>query len=394
MHSIGTAPDVPDAMYRMKRIILLSLIGAATAAHTRPAVVVGPHEAVQKEFVLDVDPSTVAVSNEWQTTSEPRPFNERWRIVSDLNDDGVDDLILSDPNEASGNAGISWMVYLRDNGLWRYIGDVDLHPRAFTLEPTYAGVNIWNYWRNSCSDGWFGYYRVTNGRLGKKPMQIFIPDSGEKDSVFTRVYMAIFGCPHPHPFSLEKSTTSTNGIVSWEKIRDHRTPSHKNEFYELKQKLAEAEKRANTAEAKLREAAYQLYEYEQDVHRLCGITLGAAWAGGEKRHPCEEVFSGFTNLTVSVDGNNFVESIRLMRNDPLTDPSARSIRGGFEPTDEEQKIIHQVENHFNIRFQSRADSGLYSWGGPISGTYIDIHFARDGETESYIEMRYSRRLDK
>ena len=378
----------------MKRIILFSMIGAAAAAYTKPAVVIGPQEAAQKEFVLDVDPSTVAVSNEYQTALAPRPFNERWRIVSDLNGDGVNDLILSDPKETFGNAGGSWMIYMCRDNLWRYIGDVELHPGVVTLETTDVGVNIWNYWRNSGSDGYFGYYRVANGILGKSPMQILISSSGEEDSVFTRIDMAIFGCPNPHPFSLEESMTSTNGIVSWRKIRDHRLPLRKNELYELRQKLSEAEKRAITAEAKLQKLSHKLHEYEQGVHQLCGITLGAAWDGGEKSRPCEEVFSGFTNLTVSVDRNNFVEAIRLSRSDHITNPLARSIRGGFEPTDEEQRIIHQVENRFNIRFQPRVDSGLYSWGSPISGTFIDIHFAKDGETVSYIEMRYSRRFNK
>ena len=140
--------------------------------------------------------------------------------------------------------------------------------------------------------------------------------------------------------------------------------------------------------------SHRLYEYEHSVHQLCGITLGSAWDGGEKNRPCEEVFSGFTNLTVSVDGNNFVESIRLTRNDAVTDSAARAILGRFEPTDEEQKIIHQVENQFNIRFQPSSATGSYSWGGPISGTWIDIHFADERESESYIEMRYSRKLGK
>ena len=378
----------------MKRMILFSIVSAATAVYARSAVVVESGKAEQKEFVLDADPSMVAVSNEFPTASDHKPYKERWRIVSDLNGDGVDDLILSDPKDAFGNAGGSWMVYLHDDGAWRYIGDMVLYPGVVTLETTQNGVNIWNYCRNSVHDGYFGYYPVANGKLNKHPIQIHVSSTSEEDSIFSRIEMAIFGYPSPHPFRFEESTTTTNGVVSWKKIRDNRLPSRKNEIYELKQKLMEAEKRASVADARLQQMSHRLYEYEHSVHQLCGITLGSAWEGGEKCRPCKEVFAGFTNLTVSVDGDNFVESIRLTRNDVVTDPSARAIRGRFEPTDEEQKIIHQVENQFNIRFQPSSDKGSYSWGGPISGTWIDIHFANEGDPESYIEMRYSRKLDK
>ncbi len=378
----------------MKRIILFSIVGVATAAYAKSAVVVGFGKAEQKEFVLDADPSMVAVSNEFPTASDHKPYKERWRIVSDLNGDGVDDLILSDQKNMFGNAGGPWMVYLHNDCVWRYIGDVEFSPGVVTLEATQDGVNIWNYCRNSARDGYFGYYHVANGKLTKQPMQIHIVSTDKEDSIFSRIDMAIFGYPSSHPFRLEESSTSTNGVVSWKKIRDHRIPSRKNEIYELKQKLVDAEKRASVAEARLQQMSHRLYEYEHSVHQLCGITLGSAWDGGEKNRPCEEVFSGFTNLTVSVDVNNFVESIRLTRNDAQGDVSARSIRGGFEPTDEEQKIIHQVENQFNIRFQPSSANGSYSWGGPISGTWIDIHFANERESESYIEMRYSRKLDK
>ena len=377
----------------MKRMILFSIVGIATAVYAKSAVVVEFGKAEQEEFVLDADPSIVAVSNEFQTASDHKPYKERWRIVSDLNGDGVDDLILSDQKDAFGNAGGSWMVYLHNDGAWRYIGDVVLYPGFVTLETTQAGINIWNYCRTSAHDGYFGYYSVTNGRLNKQPMRIHVASTREENSIFSRIGRAIFDCPSPHPFRFEESTTSTHGVVSWKKVRDNRLSSRKNEICELKQKLKEAEKRASVADARLQQMSHRLHEYEQSVHQFCGITLGAAWEGGEKCRPCEEVFSGFTNLTVSVDGDNFVESIRLTRNDAATNPSARAIRGRFEPTDEEQKIIHQVENQFNIRFQPGSNKGSYSWGGPMSGTWIDIHFANDEESESYIDMRYSRKLD-
>ena len=377
----------------MERIILFLIIGISTAAYTKPAVVIGPYQAVQREFSIKTDPSMFALTNEYQTVSAPKPFKERWRIMSDLNGDGVNDLILSESMDALGRATVSWMVYLHKKDLWRYIGDIEFHPDVVAIESTDKGINIWNYLTNSGSDGFFGYYHVSNEKLGSKPMQILVSTSDNENSIFSRINTAIFKSPNTHPFILEKSSTSTNGIVSWKKIRDHRTASCKNEVCELKQKLIEAEKRANVAETKLQQISYKLCEYERSVHQLCGITLGAAWEGGEKNRPCEEIFTGFTNLTVSVNKDNLVESIRLTRNDDSSNPLKQNLRNAFEPTEEEQKIIHQVENQFKIRFQKKTNS-TYSWGGPISGTWIDIHFANDGESTSYIEMRYSRKFRK
>ena len=367
---------------------------AAIGLNVQSAIVQVQSVAVSANDILDCDPSSVAVSNDHQSAYWPQPYLERWRIVTDLNGDGKDDLILSDTKDTFGNAGGGWLVYISSNGFWRCVGDVDLYPGAFTFDRVHNEVDLWYYSRSSAQEGHFGYYSFHSGGMRESKNQIFVRTEGADENVFGCMDKAIFGYSHRHPYRFDTSETSTNGIVSWKTIRDWRKPSRKDEIYELKQKLADTEKRASVAEAGLQQMSHRLYEYECNVHQLCGITLGSAWDGGEKNRPCEEVFSGFTNLTVSVDGNNFVESIRLTRNDVVTDSAVRTIRGRFEPTDEEQKIIHQVENRFNIRFQPRSGSGLYSWGGPISGTWIDIHFAKDGESKSYIEMRYSRKLCK
>ena len=63
-----------------------------------------------KEFTLNYDPSSVAVSNAHQSAYWPQPYLERWRIVTDLNGDGKDDLILSDTKDTFENAGGGWLV--------------------------------------------------------------------------------------------------------------------------------------------------------------------------------------------------------------------------------------------------------------------------------------------
>lgn len=346
--------------------------------------------------VLNYNPSSVAVSNDHQSARWPQPYLERWRILTDLNGDGVDDLILSETKDTFGNAGGLWDVYISSNGYWRCIGDVDLYPSAtaFTFDAVGDEVDLWHYGRVSCNEGYVGYHTFDHAGMKKGDNRIFVRGGQDENDVYDRLCKGLFGYANRHPYRLEASETSTNGVVSWKAMEDWRKPGLKNELYELRRKLAETEKRANAAEARVRQMSCKLHEYEFGVHRLCGVTLGSAWNGGETNRPCEEVFSGFTNMTVSVDGNNFVKAIRLTREDACIKTAARPIRGGFEPTDEEQRIIHQVENLFNVRFQPWDGKGTYSWGGPMGGTQIYIHFAGPGETRSYVEIRYSRRFDR
>ena len=205
----------------MKRVVIFSVVGVALSAIARPAVVVGPWEAKSVEFVLDYDPSMTAVSNTHVTMSNKVPFKERWRIISDLNGDGVDDLILSEPKDMFGNAGGPWMVYLCGDGRWRYVGDVVFYPGVFFLDQVDHGMNLWYCIRADATACHFGYYRVTNGKLDARPVQIRIDATGKEDSVFSRVYMSVFGHPSTHPFSYEESVTSTNGVVVWEKVSDN-----------------------------------------------------------------------------------------------------------------------------------------------------------------------------
>lgn len=346
--------------------------------------------------VLDCNPSSVAVSNDHQSVRWPQPYLERWRILTDLNGDGVDDLILSETKDTFGNAGGVWLVYVCSNGYWRCIGDVDLYPSstAFAFDAVGNEVDLWHYGHVSCCEGYVGYYTFDRAGMKKGDNRIFLRGGQDENDVYNRLCKGVFGYANRHPYRLEASETSTNGVVSWMAVENWRKPGLRNKLYELEQKLSETKKRANAAEARVQHMSRKLHEYEFGVHRLCGVTLGSAWDGGETNRPCEEVFSGFTNMMVSVDGNNFVKAIRLTRKDACVGAAARSIRGGYEPTDEEQKIIHQVENLFNVRFQPWDGKGAYSWGGPMVGTRIYIHFASPKETQSYVEIRYSRRFDE
>lgn len=382
----------------MKSVIFCGIVAIMLAVALRAdvAVVKNLGDTTFDEFYLDYDPSSVSVSNDHQSVLSPRTYLERWRIITDLNNDGRDDVILSDTQDAFGNGGGGWLVYLCvTNGKWRCVGDVGIHPGAFTLDQVGDEVDLWYYSHVSAREGFVGYYSFTPDGMRNEVRKMFVRTENEDDEgVFTCLGRSIFGYAHNHPYVLDISETSTNGIVSWKRVGDWCKPTYKNEVYDLKQRLMNMEKRARMAEAKLQQLSNRLYEYELGVHQICGIKLGEAWDGGEKNRACEEIFSGFTNLTVSVDGDNFIEKICFTRKDSAECDEKRHEGGKFEPTDEEQKILHQVENQFNIRLGASSKVGVYSWGGPISGTWIDVRFANKDNPESHIELRYSRKFDK
>ena len=345
-------------------------------------------EEAFKEFSLDRDPSLVAVSNDHQSAYWPHPYLERWRIVTDLNGDGKDDLILSDTKDTFGNAGGGWLVYISSNGFWRCVGDVGLYPGAFTFDRVHDEVDLWYYSRSSAREGHFGYYSFHSGGMRKGVNQIFIrTESEDGENVFTCVYKAIFGYAHKHPYRFETSETTTNGVVIWKHQGSWRKPGRKDEIYELKQRLKEAEMRANAAEEKLKHVSWKLGLFERDLLAVGGVALGSKWEGGDKSFVCPEVFSGFTNMTVRVDKNGFVDGIRLVRR---LVPEESGMTSARFPSEEEQKIIHQAENHFHVRFAIYTYPGMYIWENPFERVRIRIDF-RD-KKESIIEADYLKSL--
>ncbi len=377
-----------------KVVFFWGVIVTSIAVDAQEAVIVPFGEAPLIEQKFDHDPSLDAVSNDIVTVQNPNPFLERWRVVTDLNNDGVEDLILSDPREKPWTYETSWMVYVHTNSVWVYQGDVIFRPDMVTFEQTYNGVNIWKYTPISGHEGFLGYNRFADGKLDRRPNRMHIVYEDENDCIFFRLNNAVFGHPSTQPFRLESSETSTNGVVSWKFVRDERTPCRKSEVYELKQRVAELEKRANEAESQLRRTKGALDTCTRGMFEFGDITLGGRWDGGATNRFCTEVFSGFTNLTVLVDSNNFVSAIRLTRQGRMPTDAAPGVSIHSAPTDDEQKIIHQIENHFNIRLQYTTfqKKRVFYWANPFLGNWVKASFAREGETESRIEMRYSRNL--
>ena len=92
-------------------------------------------------------------------------------------------------------------------------------------------------------------------------------------------------------------------------------------------------------------------------------------------------------MTVRVDKNGFVDGIRLVRRNL---PEESGMPGARFPSEEEQKIIHQAENHFHVRFSLGTYPGMYQWENPFERVKIRIDFRN--ESESIIEAGYLKNL--
>ena len=169
---------------------------AAAALFAQQALV--KHDSAEEEFresVLDHDPSLVACTNDSPSQYWPGPYHERWRVVTDLNGDGIDDLILSEPMRYFGTGGGCWDAYYNvSNRLWRRVGDVGMKPWAFTMDKMWNEVDLWYHWHSSACEGSIGYHTFTKDGMRKKNEQMSIRSAGEGSAdVFSGIDAGIFG---------------------------------------------------------------------------------------------------------------------------------------------------------------------------------------------------------
>jgi len=153
----------------------------------------------------------------------PGEFSERFRILVDLDGDGVNDLLLSGGPEAFGMAGGPWEVYLNRRGALIRVGEILAHPLAIAFEPDPGRimkevrdrryVRIWTYHRSSGSEGALGYFVVRENAVDAlKSIEIYPGDGGT--SLGNAIYDATF-THSPIPFTMERSVTSADGKVTW-----------------------------------------------------------------------------------------------------------------------------------------------------------------------------------
>jgi len=170
------------------------------------------------------DPSSLAAAD----ASTGTGYAERWRVVVDLDGDGKDDLLLSEPAELFGTMGGEWEVYLFRDGDYRKVGALTAHPRALSFERDHDRTQrdakdryyarVWVYLRGGGSEGGLGYYRVGEQAVaGERGVTIYPGDGGT--DLGRAVYDAVMG--HSEiPFRLEYSATDARGRVVWSEVRE------------------------------------------------------------------------------------------------------------------------------------------------------------------------------
>ena len=150
-------------------------------------------------------------------------FSERFRILTDLDGDGTEDMLLSGGPEEFGMSGGPWTVYLSRNGKFIKVGEVYAHPLAIAIEPDHGRLykdvqdrryaRIWVYLRSSGTAGRYGFYVVREKAVDEfESVEIYPGDGGT--SLGNAIYRATF-TQSPIPFTLQRSTTSADGKVTW-----------------------------------------------------------------------------------------------------------------------------------------------------------------------------------
>ncbi len=151
------------------------------------------------------DPSSKPIVEEGQ-------IYERFRILGDFNNDGIEDMALSNVISSFGNAGGNFEIYLRDQqGNFILHGSMFCHPLAIAVENSPKNPRIWAYLRSGGGSGRIGYYEVKKQGLTQfQGITIYPGDGGTEISNHT---YRVLG-KTDSKLTIEKSTT-TNGKVQW-----------------------------------------------------------------------------------------------------------------------------------------------------------------------------------
>lgn len=165
------------------------------------------------------DPSLVACDD----PTERALYVERYRILVDLDGDGVDDMLLSGSPDEFGRASGPWAVYLNRAGDFAEVGEIWAHPMAIAFEPDHARIHnnpkerwfarIWVYMRLSGRAGVLGYYRVGADTVGEMVGSEIYPGDGGT-AMGNAQYEATFK-NSTIPFTMQLSTTGEDGKVTW-----------------------------------------------------------------------------------------------------------------------------------------------------------------------------------
>ena len=214
----------------------LALSETASAYDTTKATIIGDLSGLPRHNVIATPEYLFGtiVTNEVFDASTSRertertryPYVERYRCFVDLDQDGHDDVILSDPISSRGTGGLSFGVYLWTNGNYIGIGEIGTHPGFLYVEHVNECTRaIWTYWRSSGRTGTIGAMRIT-GRNWVDSSQLFV-DLSDDGATTSTIGMDLYNsiCAKATvPIKMEISCT-TNGVITWKAfnmLRDYR----------------------------------------------------------------------------------------------------------------------------------------------------------------------------
>lgn len=148
---------------------------------------------------------------------------ERYRFISDFDNDGDLDLLLSQPLSSFGNGGGGFELYLREQSKLKAIGTIFTSPNVVSIEHFWKQSKIWVYHRGGGNVGQLGYYKVEAGKLSEFEGIEVNPGDGGTD--FSNALLAVIF--ESRNRLIPEISTTTDGIVQWNKTttsRERTTP--------------------------------------------------------------------------------------------------------------------------------------------------------------------------
>jgi len=139
---------------------------------------------------------------------------ERYRIRTDVDGDGIPDLILSDPLRLFGNGGGGWEVFLgKPDDTFSSAGRISAQVGFIRVERKDETSRMWVWFPGGAWVGALGYYEIRDGRIQPfASLTIYAGDGG------TELGNAVFHAVFPEGFDAGLEISSTTGeTVIWSK---------------------------------------------------------------------------------------------------------------------------------------------------------------------------------
>ena len=208
----------------MKVIRVIALLALSFAAllcaakdglsHTKPEVIddlsiLDPGKVVSAAYLFDSVVTNGGIASQGKYIPRNRGF-------VDLDKDGHEDVIISEPLSSFGTGGGSFWMYLWTNGNYRCIGEFGSHLGWIKVEdePRNGYRRIWTWWHCSGTSGTIGCVTVwSNGFIEKGQLPITTAGDGGPSSIGSELMDSV----NRHatvPVRWEQSIT-TNGVNKW-----------------------------------------------------------------------------------------------------------------------------------------------------------------------------------